>query len=151
MPGVTVCVYNKKLKMFRVILPRGKILQSGGFGVAIRRDDSGIELDPDKTTNEYTTSSHLFIEEVIYLVEKGLLQALKEVEGEGFQSWELMEILEELEVPLAAYLAYAYLRSQTYIVLRHREIAKGNCSASLIDSKNEKIEKIELRKSAIVS
>ena len=71
----------------------------------------------------------LFLEEVIYLYERGLLKVMREINNIYDNSKktdlvpmllpELFALLEDHDICLAAYITYAYLRSQTFIVLRH--------------------------------
>lgn len=152
---VTSCVYDESLGMFRVTIPRGKTLTSSGFGVLIDRtsmnDNNNKHRDDDNEDSTYATRAvdHLFIEEVIYLNEKGLLNVLKEEEDgketRAMESWELMDMLEDHNVPLAAYLTYAYLRAQTYIVIRHRDrsstTSDDNHNNKCIDTNTTKMSK----------
>ena len=62
---------------------------------------------------------YLFLEEVIYLNERGLLQVFSEFGDQEMEQCELFQLLEEHDVSLSSYLTYAHLRTQTFIVLRH--------------------------------
>jgi hypothetical protein len=125
--------------MFRIVRECGKIL-SGGFGVAYKCP-----------RNHNRTSNYLFIEETLFLHERGLIHVYfpgndpipPSLQYPSFQkkiqSWtvELDSVketvilldtqdlytlmLHHLHFPLSVYVTYSHLRSQSYIVLRHFE------------------------------
>jgi len=85
---------------------------------------------PDQHLKEDHSSQqkiYLFLEEVIYLHERGLLQVFHANENGNknamvpMQLPDLFALLDDHALSLAAYVTYAYLRSQTFIVLRHCE------------------------------
>lgn len=107
-------------------------------------DDAVQEASPngaDETTVELTTTNgsdsvgdggredgegvrenvYLFLEEALYLHERGLLQVLDETGDEPMNSPRLFSMLEVHGIDLASYLTYAHLRTQTFVVLRHRD------------------------------
>lgn len=85
-------------------------------------------VEPDITMPTTTAQSalvdngdniYLFLEEALYLQERGLLQVLYETGGKPMDSSHLFFLLEEHDISLGAYLTFAYLRAQIFIVLRH--------------------------------
>jgi hypothetical protein len=140
--SITHCVFVPSLEKFKIISLKGKICSSG-FGVSSatgkrqnNSDDVHAVASPENSTGHY-----LFIEEVLYLHERGVLEAYSEQIITGASNaesssqykkkstdqqrallstsnlYELM--LHTFKVPLAVYLTYSHLRSQTYIALRH--------------------------------
>lgn len=115
---------------------------TSGFGVSWTMSQE-VQSGGKEYNSANAADDYLFIEEVLYLHERGLLEAYREDMITGidhintqeiedgspthrksrrillktFDLYELM--LHKLKVPLAIYLTYAHLRSQTYIVLRH--------------------------------
>jgi hypothetical protein len=85
------------------------------------------------TTTTTTTQLYLFIEEVIYLHERGMLECYEPREGSGgddfhatndavgvlMDSYRLYSLLDVCGVSLATYLVYAYLAKQDFRVMRH--------------------------------
>mmetsp|Transcript_6313 Transcript_6313/g.13187 ORF Transcript_6313/g.13187 Transcript_6313/m.13187 type:complete len:377 (+) Transcript_6313:49-1179(+) len=78
---------------------------------------------------------YLFIEEALFLHERGLLEVYDTDEATALDSQSLFRMLPLLGVAFPVYLAYAHLRVQTYIVMRHTAerldivdalLAKGN-------------------------
>jgi len=66
------------------------------------------------------TQLYLFIEEVLFLHERGLLEVYNDAEETNrLQSKHLFAMLPKLGVAFPVYLTYAHLRAQTYIVMRH--------------------------------
>jgi hypothetical protein len=144
--SITQCIYISKLEKFKIISLKGKICSSG-FGVAWatseRQTNSGDAPDTNNVTNppENSTGHYLFIEEVLYLHERGVLEAYLEplrtdtsnTESDAEYNEEVTDqkrtllstsnlyelMLHTMKVPLAVYLTYSHLRSQTYVVLRH--------------------------------
>jgi hypothetical protein len=138
------CEFVKEIGLFRVLRAKGKALASGGFGVAIalpgtkysaeQEEDSSSnsntaqeEVTPTKpatTTALSKPSDFLFIEEVIFLFERGLLQCLAPNSSSVttttcLDSSQLYQLLLPLGVSMPIYFAYAHLRKQDYRVLRH--------------------------------
>lgn len=136
--------------MFRVIKAKGKTLSSGGFGVAISEEieiggfkgdkqnngkelknnaTSSISLTEEKTSESQPTMStkesfdHLFIEEVLFLHERGLLQCFPPTDHPSketpLESSQLYQMLPRMGMSLPMYFVYAHLRSQDFRVLRH--------------------------------
>ncbi len=137
-----VCALDSERDMFRVLRAKGKALSSGGFGVRITdtsaEDDGVIEGKGIKDegcerlnhgleesgeniigTTSKTSTEFLFIEEALFLHERGLLLALSGTDGDAMDSSQLYQLLPEFGVSLAIYLSYSHLRSQEYRVLRH--------------------------------
>jgi hypothetical protein len=135
------CQLDPTRGMFRVFRSKGKALSSGGFGVFITEEtvqhgsDGEAIMDeeapdtnneaPSSSTNTYTkkaeprsSSEYLFVEEVLFLFERGLLQALSHV-GSPLDSSELFQLLPKFGISIPIYLVYAHLRSQDFRVLRH--------------------------------
>jgi len=83
------------------------------FNLAI----SNHEKESINTTNDQYV--YLFIEEAIYLYERGLLKVFNESGNDEMNLANLFSLLETHGLSLAAYVTYAHLRSQTFIVLRH--------------------------------
>ncbi len=120
----TSCVYDRKLGMFRVIQSKGKSLNGAGFGVSWT-----VQINAEKTSN----SEYLFIEEALFLHERGLVdvfipsldedkgnkQDLDVFTGNPADTKTIYALLHEMKIPLSIYLTYSFLRSQTFIVLRH--------------------------------
>jgi hypothetical protein len=169
--GIPVCVFDKQLQMFRIIYTKGKAVSSFGVSwttsiqvqvqdpVTMAEDTAMKDAPTDISSNinsnnnnsnnsnnnnikkKTLTAEYLFIEEVLFLHERGLLQVYQNNNDEQQQqqnqqqnqnhpqqqqeqqilnTQDLYEImLHQLHIPLQVYLTYSYLRSQTYIVLRH--------------------------------
>jgi hypothetical protein len=142
------CEFVKEIGLFRVLRAKGKALASGGFGVAIAEPGSKNDSPPEEvvlppptkaaatgTTNHPLSkpSDFLFIEEVIFLFERGLLQCLAPNSSSSattttttttttaacLDSSQLYQLLLPLGVSLPIYFTYAHLRKQDYRVLRH--------------------------------
>jgi hypothetical protein len=136
------CEFVKEIGLFRILRAKGKALASGGFGVAIAEPGSKNDSAPEEvvlspptkpaatgTTNHHLSkpSDFLFIEEVIFLFERGLLQCLAPNSSSStttattacLDSSQLYQLLLPLGVSLPIYFAYAHLRKQDYRVLRH--------------------------------
>jgi hypothetical protein len=96
---------------------------------AITIQDSMRELVPElsqadadsvwKDTSDQKQHIYLFIEEALFLHDRGLLKVYHPNGITHVTSKTLFCMLERLSVPLPIYLTYAHLRSQTFIVLRH--------------------------------
>jgi len=136
--GIPICIFEADLALFRVLHAKGKSLSSGGYGIAWSIDrgdknkhmkgydmeveeevdsDTKVELTPKSTG---ASSDFLFIEEALFLHERGLLQVLDHAGQNTLDTSELYEImLKQLNFPLPVYLTYSRLRAQTFIVLRH--------------------------------
>ena len=74
------------------------------------------------------THEYLFLEEVVFLFEKGLLECEKgfvEEQDSGhedrntYQASELYSLLKTMQVPMASYFVFAHLRQQTFRVIRY--------------------------------
>lgn len=101
--------------MFRVMEAKGKALSSGGFGVTISTKTSyGIDTDATVKSAEY-----LFVEEMLFLQQQGLLECMDNATGNALDSAQLFRMLPILNLSLPMYLVYAHLRSQDFRVLRH--------------------------------
>lgn len=111
--GVPECDYVPSLKSFRVRKASGKHFSSGSFGMALTLSTASDENEVTTTTNEY-----LFIEEVLFLFERGVLNVYSS-QGDKLNSMGLYGMLEVIGVPLPISLVYAHLRSQDYRVLQH--------------------------------
>ena len=98
-----VCQLDLKHGMFCVVRAKGKALSSGGYGVAITAEK----------VNDF-----LYIEEVLFLFERGTLNALSE-NMESLNSSQLYRLLPHFGISLPLYLVYSHLRSQDFRVLRH--------------------------------
>lgn len=146
--------------MFRVKRAKGKSFSSGGFGVAIsvkketvadpldekckaeadKPGHSTVNGDPTSTCSEptdkpppNTTQQYLFLEEVLFLHEQGLLACqIGEIGDEASNSNNddttpqtilrasaLYAMLKTHQVSMASYLVFAHLRQQTFRVLRY--------------------------------
>lgn len=109
-PVPIACRLDRTRQVFRITRNRGKSLANGGFG--------GVVLpEVDDESQQKTTADYLFIEEVYFLVERGLLEAY-----DGDTRLDVPSIFQLLQVcglSLPALLVYAHLRSQNYRVIRH--------------------------------
>ncbi|CAB9506491.1 tRNA splicing endonuclease 54 homolog (Saccharomyces cerevisiae) [Seminavis robusta] len=139
------CHLDKNLKgMFRVTRAKSKAFQSGGFGVTVstevstgQEDNGDNDDDDDDDNNGDTTKSsnresheYLFLEEVLFLFEQGMLECHDIHNDDTPQQQEppvvltaptLYGYLEPFHVPTVAYLTYAHLRQQTFRVVRYTE------------------------------
>jgi hypothetical protein len=139
--GVQIrCCLDVELGMFRVLEAKGKALSSGGFGVSIPRkpqpsttnadeteavDEVGEE---DKKNSARAANEYLFVEEVLFLHERGLLECLGSAPAntdatvdptDTMDTAQLFRLLPLLNMSLPMYLVYQHLRSQDFRVLRH--------------------------------
>ncbi|KAG7349096.1 hypothetical protein IV203_011693 [Nitzschia inconspicua] len=149
-----ICVLDPSRNMFRVTRAKGKALASGGFGVTIRIEEEEEEEEKDnddeqeeteeeaievengmeqhttkpsspKTNVHANPSIFLFIEEALFLHERGLLQAIMyQPSGEShdptiLDTSQLHQLLPAMGMSLAMYLVFSHLRSQEFRVLRH--------------------------------
>jgi hypothetical protein len=120
LPLPVQCIFEKDRRLFRVTRNRGKDLAMGGFGILVETaEDAKISEDPPVPPVEY-----LFIEEVLFLHERGFLEVLLSEEEEGLakqplDSYQLYHLLEPCGLSLAAHLVYAHLRAQDFRVIRH--------------------------------
>ena len=133
------CCFERDLGLFRILQATGKALASGGFGFSFPQQPKGnnrqassasfetkADGDNDKKSNHTQTGGvheYLFIEEVFFLHERGLLLCQ---EGESqtensvyLDTSQLFQLLPQLHLSLPMYLVYAHLRSQDFRVLRH--------------------------------
>lgn len=109
------CSFESQRGMFRVIEAKGKALSSGGFGVTISTKPSE-ETDIDATAK---SAEYLFVEEMLFLQQQGLLECMDNATGSALDSAQLFRMLPILNLSLPMYLVYAHLRSQDFRVLRH--------------------------------
>ncbi|GAX27678.1 hypothetical protein FisN_13Hh227 [Fistulifera solaris] len=101
------CRLDRTRKLFRITRNKGKSLANGGFGCLL----------PDDESEERVMVDYLFIEEVYFLVERGLLEAF---DGDKLLNTQgIFQLLEECGMTLFALLVYAHVRSQNYRVIRH--------------------------------
>ncbi len=133
---------------------KGKTIGSGGYGVPHSTillkaqdcpTDNGSQAKAKAT--DASTSVYLFVEEALYLHERGMIEVyhpLVDTETEHQNQMTTQEIynlmLNTLNVPLSVYLTYASLRSQTYIVLRHTD-NRLNIIRNMEQGCNEKLSK----------
>ena len=142
---------KRRCRMFKIIRSKGKALASGGFGVTIAQgdqntiDDAMAEEEPENDSKEEPEASpqveevlnkqensktiitisaeYLFIEEVLFLHEKGLLHAFLPSNtletASPLDTSQLYQLLPSLGISLAIYRVYSHLRSQDFRVLRH--------------------------------
>ncbi|EEC49167.1 predicted protein [Phaeodactylum tricornutum CCAP 1055/1] len=150
-PLPVVCVLDSDLGLFRIIRCRGKTVPNGGFGVAytkmtsckankdvlrtgsnpISKAIANDQIDLAQSSNTSATSDYLFIEEVLFLFERGLLEAY-ELENQDLDRsvkpldpFALYQMLEPLGVTLPTYLVYAHLRAQTFRTVRHSSVRRS--------------------------
>ena len=83
-------------------------------------DCGGSNSKPKAPTQPPPTQLYLFIEEVLFLHERGLIEVYNDAdEKDRLESKDLFAMLPKLGVAFPVYLTYAHLRAQTYIVMRH--------------------------------
>lgn len=120
--GLPLCKYDASKRMFLVAKHKGKTLSNGGFGVTVNHETDVMNEDNSKKEVAVTKScdTYLFIEEAIFLHERGLIELVKS-NGESpmMESRELYALLQDGLLSLPVYLVYAHLRAQTYRVVRH--------------------------------
>ena len=93
------------------------------------REKCVIRRDFDRAEKKSTAVSewYLFIEEAIYLHERGLLDVHNTADAK-MESYDLYKLLPDHGMPMPVYLVYAHLRQQTFKVVRYskerREIIK---------------------------
>lgn len=137
--GPPTCLYEPSNKMFRVLVQKGKAFTSGGYGIDCCnhppdcRGDETLERLPSQSQTTY-----LFIEEALFLHERGLLIVLFPNGVDTMSSCDLFRLLEENNLSLPIYLAYAHLRSQAYIVLRHVNVHQRLDDAEEHEQEDEK-------------
>lgn len=86
---------------------------------AVDKVDRGESNSKPKAPPQQT-QLYLFIEEVLFLHERGLIEAYSDAdEKDRLESKQLFAMLPKLGVAFPVYLTYAHLRAQTYIVMRH--------------------------------
>ena len=159
--GVPECDYTPAVRLFRVRKAIGKTFSSGGFGLSLPvESQEHSETDDIETSNERSTeptkplpAEHLFIEEALFLFERGLLDVY---DGETkLDSRRLYGMLEPLNVPLPIYLTYAHLRAQDYRVLRHVSLPDADTDADTDmhvqdDDKRQRLRK-EARRTSLLT
>jgi len=109
------------------------------------------------TKNPSSVARYLFLEEVIYLHERGMLHAYLSLEEEEeeeddndgadrdnnkkkpLELRDLYELLPICHVPLATYLVYQHVRAQTYRVVRHTAGRRA-----LLQAMEERIQSLQL-------
>jgi hypothetical protein len=122
---------RRRCRMFRVIRSKGKALASGGFGVTVVTSSNGEEND--------ISAEYLFMEEVLFLHERGLARALMSTSATreeeiddvdqnkgiiddivtSLDTSQLYQLLPIMGISLAVYRVYSHLRQQDFRVLRH--------------------------------
>jgi hypothetical protein len=143
--GVQIrCCLDAGLGMFRVLEAKGKALSSGGFGVSIPQtpqpttttntdETEAVEEgvgEEDKKNTVRVANEYLFVEEVVFLHERGLLECLASPPTTTdvttvdptclmMDTAQLFRLLPLLKMSLPMYLVYQHLRSQDFQVLRH--------------------------------
>lgn len=127
--GLPLCRYDATKRMFLVIKYKGKTLTNGGYGVS--------DNDMKSTTNDYPagapdnaitpTCNYLFLEDVIFLHEQGLIHVEENIHSSLMESRQLYSLLHGPDglLSLSVYLVYAHLRAQTYRVVRHTSSRKS--------------------------
>jgi len=132
--GLPIAIYLKNVHLFLVKNPVGKAFSSGGYGV----NCGGQEV-------------YLYIEEALFLLERKLILVFEEKGGEDTKKGEeapkggeergsqmttqdLFDILPLAGFPVMSYIVYSYLRSQSFVVLRHFNLIRNNGAG--VDSSN---------------
>jgi len=132
--------------MFKVTKAKGKSISSGGYGVPHSQQivDASENCSDSKPLQKPAVHDYLFIEEALFLHERGMLavyavnlnagedmnneqttdgkdrQSTSAEVGKLMSTQDLYEImLHRLKMPLAVYLSYSHLRAQTFILIRH--------------------------------
>lgn len=100
------CQLDRSRKMFRITHSRGKTIAAGVFGVI-------IAVEEKKNPEHF-----LFLEEVLYLYERGLIVVHDEDERK-IDRYGLYNLMESCGLERGVYHVYAYLRAQMYKVVRH--------------------------------
>lgn len=100
---------------------------------------SFLQESSEKTKSASTTTTdcaspwYLFLEEVIYLHERGLLEAYDAAERR-LESRDLYRLLPDHQIPMPVFLVYAHLRQQTFRVVRYsaerRELIQEQLAAT---------------------
>jgi hypothetical protein len=127
-------ILDPERKLFRLRKSAGGTIAKGAFGFFMSASSTSstststpeIEtIHQSSGTTEVPLESEpaevcwcLFIEEVIYLHERGLLAAYSPT-NVRLESFDLYELLPAHGMPLAVYLVYAHLRVQTFKVVRY--------------------------------
>jgi hypothetical protein len=140
-----ICQLDANLGLFRITRAKGKTLSSGGFGLAITgkenkndeelkevieaEEEAKATADPitsltqeeqeAETARKAGTQHYLFVEEVLFLHERGFLECKDISSSESLDSSQLFQMLPSLNMSLAMYFVYSHLRSQDFRVLRH--------------------------------
>jgi hypothetical protein len=89
-------------------------------------DASGLESEAAESASKPNapelkkkqTLQYLFVEEVVFLFERGLLECL-DTNSASLSSSQLYQLLPEMGISLPMYFVYAHLRSQDFRVLRY--------------------------------
>lgn len=174
--GISVCIFDKDMSMFRIIYTKGKAISTFGVSWTTTKQrqqqastvdhgaNNGAVADNNSDSSNIkqigTTSEFLFMEEALFLHERGLLHVYdekmqhyhlnKEIKGrpvvgmeknepKPLDTKELYEImLHQLDMPLQVYLTYSHLRSQTYIVVRHTKDRLSIIRSMMEDNRSNK-------------
>ena len=83
--------------------------------------DGKHKVDQKPANSHAERIVYLFIEEALFLHERGLLEVFESDGTTSMSSHRLFALLPVSGVDVPIYLTYAYLRSQTFVVLRHIE------------------------------
>lgn len=156
---LSTCVFCEDLKLFKITKNKGKSVSCSGYGVShttfikdeiastsvAEEETEGNVMDGEKKVvvrKKSVTCDYLFIEEALFLHERGLLEVYIEEEdidlkkdsantGKGLSKNDKKQLkimstrdlydlmLNQLNMPIGVYLSYAHLRNQAYIVIRH--------------------------------
>lgn len=158
---LSTCVFCEDLKLFKITKNKGKSVSCSGYGVShttfvedeiastsvAEEETEGNVMDGEKKVvvrKKSETCDYLFIEEALFLHERGLLEVYieedivskkandnaqcigKELSMNDKKQLKIMStrdlydlMLNQLNMPIGVYLSYAHLRNQAYIVIRH--------------------------------
>lgn len=158
---VSTCVFCKDLNLFKLTKNKGKSVSCSGYGVShtsfIEDEVASTSVAEEKTggnamdekkkvmaRKKSVTCDYLFIEEALFLHERGLLEVYieedidpkkeddnarcigKDLSMNDKKQLKIMStrdlydlMLNQLNMPIGVYLSYAHLRNQDYIVIRH--------------------------------
>jgi hypothetical protein len=125
-------ILDPERKLFRLRKSAGGTIAKGAFGFFMSASSTSSTSTPEIETIDQSSGLTevppesepaevcwcLFIEEVIYLHERGLLAAYSPT-NVRLESFDLYGLLPDHGMPLAVYLVYAHLRVQTFKVVRY--------------------------------
>ena len=147
------CVFDEQLQLFHLVKSRGKIQAKFGVSFCPELDlisipeievvDKQNERKDMKVNRELCSSDYLFVEEVLYLLQRGLIRSFvisihEHTNNNNENRLELhyRDIFATFSngplnsvnckfpyrslLPLPLHLAYMHLRSQSYVVFRHK-------------------------------